>query len=70
MGVSLWAVLGVVCLVLGLPFVLLGPGSAYANAFAYVVGGGAAFLIVGIGQWLWDRWGSSPEPELADAGGE
>ena len=63
MPVSLWAVLGVVLLLISLPFVLL---AAY-SAFAYPAGAGAAFLIVAASQWLWERWGTTPHDESASA---
>jgi len=57
--VSLWAVLGIVVLLISLPFVLL----AGYPAFAYSAGAGAAFLIVAASRWLGDRWGAAPGDE-------
>ncbi len=47
-AVSFWTVLGVVCLLLGLPVVVLVSDAAWVRDFGFLVGAGAAFLIVGI----------------------
>lgn len=61
MAVSLWAVLGIVLLLIGLPLVLL-PNS-FRQDFAYLVGAGVAFLIVAVSQLIWDYWSSTSESE-------
>ena len=60
MAVSLWVVLGISLLLIGLPFVLLGP----ISPFAYAVGAGVAFLIVAAAQWVWGAWGRTVDPDL------
>lgn len=62
MAVGLWAVLGVVLLLLGLPLAFFAPVGGYA------VGAGVAFLIVALVEW----WIARPEhdplpPELEAA---
>lgn len=63
MAVSLWAVLGIVLLLIGLPLVVL--PTSFTSDFAFVVGAGVAFVIVAVAQAMWDRWDSEPDPESA-----
>lgn len=49
MAVSIWAVLGVVLVLIGIPLTFAGP------AGNYVLGAGGAFLIVAVSQWAWNR---------------
>ncbi len=58
MTVTLWVVLGIVLVLLGLPL------SFYFPVAAYVTGIGLGFLIVWAGQWLWGRWHESPDGEV------
>jgi hypothetical protein len=64
--VSLWAVLGIVLLLLGLPFLLAAAAQGYANYAwgGYLIGASAAFLFVALSQWTWERWAKSdPDDE-------
>jgi hypothetical protein len=65
-GVPLWLALGLALVVLSLPFVLLTPVDS-ANPAAYLVGAGAALLVVGVSRRIWDSWGDLPEEALEDA---
>jgi hypothetical protein len=69
MDVSLWAVLGIVLLLLGVPMVLLLPDTTLAYGFSYLVGAGAAFLMVSAADWLWQSWESHSDRDtnLPDA---
>ena len=64
MPVSLWAVLGLVLLLIGLPVVIFLPPGA-GGFFGYMVGAGAAFLVVAVSQAIWESW-PEPEAETAD----
>jgi len=60
MAVSVWAVLGVILTLIGLPLVVVSPDSP----FSYAVGAGVAFLIVAASQQAWESWGKSRDPDL------
>ncbi len=62
MAVSFWTVLGVVCLLLGLPVVVLVSDTAWERDFGSLVGAGAAFVVVGIIESLTERGGPGDEP--------
>jgi len=66
MGVSIWAVLGICLLLIGLPIVLLIPPGVGGYVFAYAVGAGAAFLAVAAAQWIWNRWGETQDDDLEE----
>lgn len=48
--VTIWGVLGVVLLLIGLPIWIV---YSWGN---YLIGAAAAFLIVALCQWIWERW--------------
>ncbi len=58
--VTIWGVLGVVLLLIGLPIWFVFTWGDY------LIGAAAAFLIVALCQWIWERWtgpttGEDPE---------
>jgi len=58
MGVSLWAVLGVVLILLGLSILVEFSDGAYA------IGAGFAFLVVAAVDWGMARTRETPDPDL------
>jgi hypothetical protein len=65
MSVSLWAVLGIALLIVGLPMVILLPTDTAGAMFGYVVGAGAAFVVVAYAQW----WTGGDQPSLEEEAG-
>jgi hypothetical protein len=67
MAVSIWAVLGIVLLLIGVPFLVVQwispyPITALAPMYA-AVGAGVAFGIVGLVQAIQERWADEPDEE-------
>lgn len=61
MGVSLWAVLGIVLVLLGLALLVEFPEGAYA------IGAGFAFLVVAAVEWVVAQYTVEDDPDLTSS---
>jgi hypothetical protein len=60
MAVSIWAILGIILVLLWWPVSYVTPAAG-----GFTLGSGVAFLIVAASNWAWERVGRNPEmPDL------